>query len=52
MVAVSDDPGHTITTIGCDNLVIVHTRDATLVCPASASERVKTLAERVDEALR
>jgi mannose-1-phosphate guanylyltransferase len=52
VVAVSEDPDHTIATIGCDNLVIVHTRDATLVCPASQSERVKLLAERVDEALR
>jgi mannose-1-phosphate guanylyltransferase len=52
IVAVSDDPGHTITTIGCDNLVIVHTKDATLVCPASESERVKALADIVDESLR
>ncbi|MHC4218711.1 MAG: mannose-1-phosphate guanylyltransferase [Planctomycetota bacterium] len=52
IVAVSDDPDHTITTIGCDNLIIVHTKEATLVCPASESERVKALAEMVDESLR
>ncbi|MHC4142525.1 MAG: sugar phosphate nucleotidyltransferase, partial [Planctomycetota bacterium] len=52
VVAVSDDPSHTIATIGCDDLIIVHTKDATLVCPASESERVKRLAEAVDESIR
>jgi mannose-1-phosphate guanylyltransferase len=52
VVAVSDDPSHTIATIGCDDLIIVHTTDATLVCPASESERVKMLAEAVDESIR
>lgn len=52
IVAVSDDPSHTIATIGCDDLIIVHTKDATLVCPASESERVKKLAELVDESIR
>ena len=52
IVAVSDDPAHTITTIGCRDLIIVHTRDATLVCPASEAERVRELAGEVDEELR
>jgi mannose-1-phosphate guanylyltransferase len=52
VVAVSDDPDHTIATVGCDNLIIVRTQDVTLVCPASQSERVKKLAEMVDESLR
>ncbi len=52
VVAVSDDPQHTIATIGCQDLVIVHTKDATLVCPSSEAERVKELAQMVDEALQ
>ena len=31
-------------TIGCEGLVIVRTRDATLVCPAALAERVKEIA--------
>ena len=52
VLAVSDDPKHTIATIGCHDLIIVHTRDVTLVCPQSEAERVKDLAESVDESLR
>ena len=52
VVTVCDDPDHTIATIGCNDLVIVHTRDATLVCPASEAERVKELAGQVDEHLQ
>jgi hypothetical protein len=32
--------------------VIVHTKDATLVCPRASAERVKEVAERVPEAWR
>ena len=52
VVTVSDDPSHTITTIGCSDLIIVHTRDATLVCPVSDAEHVKDLAGRVEEDLQ
>jgi mannose-1-phosphate guanylyltransferase len=49
---ISDDPGHLIATIGCEDLVIVHTKDATLVVPAAEAERVRALAERAPEAWR
>lgn len=52
VVVVSDDPTHTIATIGCEDLIIVHTKDATLVCPAAMAERVKELSSRVDQHLR
>ena len=52
VIAVSDEPDHAITTVGCDDLIIVHTKDATLVCPASAAERVKHLAGQVDDSLQ
>jgi len=47
MAVVSDEPGHLIATIGCEDLVIVHTADATLVMPRGESERVKELVDRV-----
>ena len=47
MTVVSEEPGHLVATVGCEDLVIVHTRDATLVCPRAQAERVKELAERV-----
>ena len=52
VLAVSDDPTHTIATIGCENMIIVHTADATLVCPASHAERVKELAGKVSSRLQ
>ena len=37
-LAASSDPGHLIAAIGCDDLVIVHTPDATLVCRADCAD--------------
>ena len=52
MLCVSSDKSHTITTIGCENLVIVHTNDATLVFPASEAQRVKEIHGLVDPELQ
>lgn len=52
VLAVSDDPTHTITTIGCENLIIIRTADATLICPADQAERVKEMAGLVPPPLR
>lgn len=52
VVSISDDPSHTIATIGCKDLIIVHTADATLVFPAEHAQRVKDIAGMVDESLR
>jgi mannose-1-phosphate guanylyltransferase len=48
-IIVSDDPGHLVTTIGVSDMIIVHTRDATMVCPKSESQRVKELVGKVNE---
>ncbi len=48
-LAVSSDPDHLITTIGCDDLVIIHTPGATLVCKADQAERIKELHKQVGE---
>lgn len=52
ILSVSDDPEHLITTIGCEDLIIIHTEDVTLVCPAGESQRVRELAGEADEELQ
>jgi mannose-1-phosphate guanylyltransferase len=42
LVASSDD-NHLIATIGCEDLIIIHTPDATLVCRADKAEDIKQL---------
>ena len=40
-LVASSDPKHLIATLGCEDLVIVHTPDATLVCRADQAENIK-----------
>jgi len=42
-VAISTDPQHLIACFGCEDLIVVHTKDATLVCPKSKAEELKAL---------
>jgi len=46
-LVASSDPRHLIATIGCDNLVIVHTPDATLVCRADCADSIKELHRQI-----
>ncbi|HEV2295234.1 MAG TPA: sugar phosphate nucleotidyltransferase [Tepidisphaeraceae bacterium] len=48
-IIVSEDPQHLVTTIGISDMIVVHTRDATLVCPKSDAQRVKELVARVKD---
>ena len=52
VLAISDDPNRLVTAIGCEDLVIVSTGDAILVCPADRAEDVKRLAGAVPESHR
>ena len=52
IVVASDDPSHTVATIGLDHVVIVRTKDATLVCRADLAEQVKDLVARLPPSLR
>jgi len=47
VLVVSTDPQHLISTIGCRDLIIVHTPDATLICRADQAEAVKKLQQEV-----
>ncbi len=51
-LVVSAAPGHTIALLGVDDLIVVHTPDATLVMPRQKAEELKELHSKVDEKLR
>ncbi len=41
----TNEPGHLLAAVGCENLIIVHTPRATLVCRADRAEDIKKLHE-------
>jgi mannose-1-phosphate guanylyltransferase len=49
---VSDDPAHTIAVLGVSDLIVVHTKDSTLVMPREKAEQLKKLHAMVEEGLR
>lgn len=51
VLAASSEPGHLITTIGCEDLIVIHTPKATLVCRADEAEQIKKLHGLVGERL-
>jgi mannose-1-phosphate guanylyltransferase len=48
ILAVSEVPNHLLATINCHDLIIIHTPNATLVCPAKDAERIKTLVAKLE----
>ena len=54
ITAVANDPKHTIAVLGCDDLIIVRTEDATFIAPntAEASQQMKQLVQQLPEELR
>ncbi len=51
-LVVSGVPGHTVSVLGAEDLIVVHTADATLVMPRAKAEELKTLHGLVDEKLK
>ena len=47
VVVASDDPGHVVSVVGLDDVIVVRTATATLVCRADMAEKVKEIAGRV-----
>lgn len=41
MLVASSDPKHLIVTVGCQNLMVIHTPEATLICPTDQAESIK-----------
>jgi mannose-1-phosphate guanylyltransferase len=48
-IVVTEEKGHLIAAIGLENVVVAHSRDATLVCPADQAYRLKELLELIAE---
>ncbi|MFN0133146.1 MAG: mannose-1-phosphate guanylyltransferase [Phycisphaerales bacterium] len=49
---VNTAPGHTVALLGCKDLIVVHTPDATLVMPRDRAEELKELHGQVEERLK
>jgi mannose-1-phosphate guanylyltransferase len=47
--AVSSVEGHLVACLGCEDLVVIHTADATLVCPRARADEVKALLPLIAE---
>jgi mannose-1-phosphate guanylyltransferase len=46
-IVISQEPQHLVTMIGVSDMIIIHTKDATLVCPKREAQRVKELVGKV-----
>jgi mannose-1-phosphate guanylyltransferase len=46
-IVVSEDPEHLMSLIGISDMIVVHTRDVTMVCPKGEAQRVKELVGKV-----
>jgi mannose-1-phosphate guanylyltransferase len=46
-LVLSSDPRHLVAVLGLEGFVVVHTPDATLVCPKDRSDELKTLIEEI-----
>jgi mannose-1-phosphate guanylyltransferase len=51
-LVVSSADNHTVAILGAENLIVVHTPDATLVMPASKAEELKKLHAELDDDLK
>ncbi|QYM80391.1 mannose-1-phosphate guanylyltransferase [Horticoccus luteus] len=49
---VFSEAGHVTAVFGADDLVVVHTSDATLVCPRSKAQEIKSLLNRLKSDVR
>ncbi|MCE7975339.1 MAG: mannose-1-phosphate guanylyltransferase [Leptolyngbya sp. PLA1] len=49
---VVSQPGHTVALLGCENMIVVQTPDATLVMPATRSEDLKSLHAQLPDSLK
>lgn len=50
-LVVNSEEGHTVALLGCENLVVVHTRGATLIMPSAKAEALKDLHATLPETL-
>jgi mannose-1-phosphate guanylyltransferase len=48
-IIVSHDPEHLIATLGLSDMIVVHTKDVTLMCPKRDAQRVKELVGKLKD---
>jgi mannose-1-phosphate guanylyltransferase len=48
-IVISSDPEHLVSLVGVSDMIVVHTRDATLVCQKTEAQRVKDLVQKIRE---
>lgn len=48
-VVVTEEKGHLLALIGVENMIIAHSKDATLVCPIDHAHRLKELLAKIKE---
>jgi mannose-1-phosphate guanylyltransferase len=48
-IVITEEQGHLIAGIGLKNIIIAHSADATLVCPADQTARLKELLEMIEK---
>jgi len=46
-IVISQEPEHLVALLGVSDMIVIHTSDATLVCPKTEDQRVKELVEKV-----
>lgn len=51
-IVVNDETGHTLALVGCENMIVVHTKEATLIMPASKAQDLKQLHEQLPDKVR
>lgn len=48
-IVISDRPNHLLACLGAKNMLVVHSEDATLVCPIEEAGRLKELLDRIQK---
>jgi len=48
-ILISEDPDHLLVAIGVNDLIVVHSPDATLVCPNDQAEKIKSLVGEIQQ---
>ncbi|MBC8379290.1 MAG: mannose-1-phosphate guanylyltransferase [Planctomycetes bacterium] len=46
-IIATEEKGHLLALLGVENMIVAHTRDATLVCPIDQGHRLKELLEKI-----
>jgi mannose-1-phosphate guanylyltransferase len=48
-IIVTEDKGHLIAAVGLENMIIAHSPDATFICPANQTQRIKELLDLIQQ---